>query len=99
VERRPHPAYFPAAILTLTLYIWFGGPVYVDTTRVDGELIVRDSTRAELQRFSGSASSRRNVSFAEGPWAAGAADRTRAVKEMVDGYLGSLANPHPEVRR
>lgn len=39
-KRRMHPAYVPCAILTLTLYIWFGGPIVIDEVNFDGTLEV-----------------------------------------------------------
>ena len=48
LERQPHPAYFPCALLTLTLYIWFGGPIYNDVADLSGTLEVRDTSGKEL---------------------------------------------------
>ena len=48
LHRRPHPAYFPAAIATLTLYIWFGGPVYRDTADISASLRVDDPAGKQL---------------------------------------------------
>ncbi|WP_036069071.1 hypothetical protein [Leptospira noguchii] len=42
-RRQPHPAYFPLAILTGTLYIWFGGPIHTDTSKYSCELKAQDS--------------------------------------------------------
>ncbi|EKR27626.1 hypothetical protein [Leptospira interrogans] len=42
-RREPHLAYFPLAILTVTLYIWFGGPIHTDTSKYSCELNVQDS--------------------------------------------------------
>lgn len=41
-KRTPHPAYFPGALLTLTMWIWVNGPVYVDKYDVAGELTVEN---------------------------------------------------------
>lgn len=41
-KRTPHPAYFPGAILTLTGWIWFNGPIYVDKYDLTGSLGFED---------------------------------------------------------
>jgi|SRR3990167_21516 len=41
-KRTPHPGYFPGALLTLTMWIWVNGPVYVDKYDVAGELTVEN---------------------------------------------------------
>ncbi|QHF02775.1 MULTISPECIES: hypothetical protein [Pseudomonas syringae group] len=47
-KRTPHPAYFPGALLTLTIWIWVNGPVYVDTYDLAAELRVNDSHGKQL---------------------------------------------------
>jgi hypothetical protein len=39
-RRAPHPAYFPAAFLTATLYIWVGGPIFTDTSDLEATLSI-----------------------------------------------------------
>ncbi len=41
-KRTPHPAYFPGALLTLTVWIWANGPIYVDQYGLAGELTIED---------------------------------------------------------
>jgi hypothetical protein len=49
-RRTPHPAYVPGALLTLTIYIWVNGPVYVDTYDLSGELTIEDRTGKTLAK-------------------------------------------------
>ncbi|MFI8479528.1 hypothetical protein ACIGCM_03060 [Pseudomonas sp. NPDC078700] len=42
-KRTPHPAYFPGALLTLTVWIWVNGPIYVDKYDLAGELSITDA--------------------------------------------------------
>lgn len=49
-KRTPHPAYFPGALLTLTIYIWVNGPIYVDTYDLAGELTIEDRTGKTLAK-------------------------------------------------
>lgn len=49
-HRAPHPGYFPGALLTLTLWIWVDGPIYVDSFDLAGDLVVVDRDGVELAR-------------------------------------------------
>ncbi|WP_339510474.1 hypothetical protein [Pseudomonas sp. RL_15y_Pfl2_60] len=42
-KRTPHPAYVPGALLTLTVWIWANGPIYVDKYDLAGELSIADA--------------------------------------------------------
>lgn len=42
-KRTPHPGYFPGALLTLTMWIWVNGPIYVDKYNLAGELVIEDA--------------------------------------------------------
>lgn len=42
-KRTPHPGYFPGAILTLTMWIWVNGPIYVDKYDLVGTLSFEDA--------------------------------------------------------
>lgn len=41
-RRTPHPAYIPGALITLTMWIWFNGPIYVDKYDLAAEVIILD---------------------------------------------------------
>ncbi|MCU1715778.1 hypothetical protein [Pseudomonas sp. 5P_3.1_Bac2] len=47
-KRGPHPGYFPGALLTLTIWIWVNGPIYVDSYDLAAELSLVDSQGQEL---------------------------------------------------
>ena len=47
-KRTPHPAYIPGALLTLTIWIWVNGPIYVDTYDLAAELRINDSHGKQL---------------------------------------------------
>lgn len=49
-KRTPHPGYFPGALLTLTLWIWVNGPIYVDKYDLAAELQITDSDGRQLAR-------------------------------------------------
>lgn len=49
-QRQIHPAYFPGAILTATMWIWVNGPVSIDKTDLAGELIIEDRQGKRLAR-------------------------------------------------
>lgn len=42
-KRTPHPAYFPGALLTLTVWIWVNGPIYVDKYDLAGDMQIVDA--------------------------------------------------------
>jgi hypothetical protein len=42
-KRTPHPGYFPGALLTLTVWIWVNGPIYVDQYDLAGQLSIEDA--------------------------------------------------------
>jgi hypothetical protein len=43
IKRKPYKWYFPLAIITLTMYIWFGGTITIDEVQMSGGLEVKDS--------------------------------------------------------
>src|SRR5438552_3829133 len=45
-RRRIHPVGLPGALLTATLYIWAGGPIFLDRSLLAGRLIVEEVTGA-----------------------------------------------------
>ena len=47
-KRTPHPGYFPGALLTLTVWIWVNGPIYVDKYDLAAELTIRDATGKQV---------------------------------------------------
>lgn len=68
-----HPAYFPAALLTATLYIWFGGPIICDNSHFSATLIVQDSLHQKITQVSGEERQKENY----GLYSAGKGTPTR----------------------
>lgn len=69
-KRTPHPAYFPGALLTLTIYIWVNGPIYVDTYDLAGELSIEDRTGKTLAKSMQRVDQPRNVGLFDPDYAA-----------------------------
>jgi hypothetical protein len=85
-KRTPHPAYFPGALLTVTMWIWFNGPIYVDKYDLAAELAINDSTGKQV------ALSRKNINLKQntGLWDAdyfntqlGAKQLTQLVEDLL----------------
>lgn len=93
-ERSVHPAYFPAALITLTFYIWFGGPVAVDEYELSGVLMVKDGTGKLLAESSTQVQERQNVSIYNDAaiLPSGLAARTSVVQELVMKSIRVLRN-------
>lgn len=47
-KRTPHPGYFPGALLTLTVWIWVNGPIYVDKYDLAAELKIVDAAGKQV---------------------------------------------------
>jgi hypothetical protein len=90
--RRPHGAYFPAAILTATLYIWCGGPIFTDSSDLSGSLVVRDVNEVMLANATASVRERHSVSLYSPEYAlpSGIDARTKLVRELLGRVYNSL---------
>lgn len=62
-KRTVHPAYFPGALLTATLYIWVGGPVTTESLSFSGKLIVEDSHGSLITEVSSQVNDKYNLSI------------------------------------
>ncbi|WP_371922486.1 hypothetical protein [Pseudomonas sp. H3(2019)] len=49
-KRTMHPAYIPGSVLTLTIWIWANGPIYVDKYDLAGELVIEDRNGKQLAK-------------------------------------------------
>jgi hypothetical protein len=47
-KRTPHPGYIPGALVTLTMWIWVNGPIYVDKYDLAAELEITDAAGKRL---------------------------------------------------
>jgi hypothetical protein len=93
-KRTPHPGYFPGALLTLTGWIWFNGPIYVDRYDLAGQLSVEDARGRLL------ASSRKTIAVAQntGLWdtdymnpSLGAVQLNQLVEQLLQDSSNQLA--------
>ena len=91
-SRDAHPAYFPAAFFTMTIYIWVNGPIFVDTFNVDGKLRVLDRSGVEIISFSDKANIQKNIGLFDPEYvmSSGIEQRTKVVKGLVDRYAEFL---------
>lgn len=60
-HRAMHAGYLPGALLTLTVWIWVDGPIYVDTFNLAGSLTVEDPTGKPLAKVEQRVDLKRNV--------------------------------------
>lgn len=92
-KRSPHPAYFPAAILTLTLYIWFGGPIFVDTSDLYGTATIRNPSGEILAKATSETREEHNVSFwsMEYVFPSGLEARTASVGDLLGKVVREVA--------
>jgi len=91
-KRSLHPAYFPAAFFTLTLYIWFGGPIVNDSSYLSGILEVEDSRGSRITKVDHSVSERHGVSLWSSEYAlpSGIKARTLIVKELLNKAIADI---------
>ncbi len=94
-KRTPHPAYFPGALVTLTMWIWVNGPIYVDKYDVAGELSIENAKGAVL------ASSRKAIKLDQntGLWdkdylnmSLGSAQLNQLVEQLLQDSTRQLAH-------
>jgi hypothetical protein len=93
-HRAPHPGYFPGAILTLTIWIWVNGPIFVDTFDVAGDLVIVDRDGKELATAKEQVKLERNVGlYGREYWAPtmGAKQLSELVSQLLDTATARLA--------
>jgi len=93
-HRAPHPGYFPGALLTLTVWIWVNGPIYVDTFDVAGDLVIEDRNGNALASARQEVKLERNVGlYGREYWAPtlGAPQLRQVVAQLLDDATVKLA--------
>lgn len=93
-HRSPHPGYIPGALLTLTLWIWVNGPIYVDSFDVAGDLVIVDRDGKELAAAKDQVKLERNVGlYGREYWAPtmGAKQLNELVSQLLDTATTRLA--------
>jgi len=95
VSRRIHPAYWPVAFITMTFYIWFGGPIVVDDVDLHGELTVEDDNGKVLVRKTEElvSSENRNLYSPRRNFWDGSVERTRVIQSLIDQVMAELQRP------
>nr|WP_218173043.1 hypothetical protein [Pseudomonas veronii] len=95
-HRGIHPGYVPGALLTLTVWIWVNGPIYVDTFDVAGDLVIVDRDGKELASAKHEVKFERNVGlYGREYWAPtmGAKQLNELVAQLLDTATAKLAKP------
>ncbi|PWB30113.1 hypothetical protein DCO48_21535 [Pseudomonas sp. SDI] len=85
-KRTPHPGYFPGALLTLTMWIWVNGPIYVDTYDLAGELVVEDRSGKRLAQVNDQIKLDKNIGLFDGEYVAvnlGTAELRQLVSQLL----------------
>ncbi|BAO62068.1 MULTISPECIES: hypothetical protein [Pseudomonas] len=93
-HRAPHPGYLPGALLTLTVWIWVNGPIYVDTFDLAGDLSIVDRNGKELASAKEQLKFERNVGlYGREYWAPtqGAKQLNELVAKLLDNATARLA--------
>lgn len=93
-HRAPHPGYLPGALLTLTVWIWVNGPIYVDSFDLAGELSIVDRNGQELANAKEQLKFERNVGlYGREYWAPtqGAKQLNELVAKLLDNASARLA--------
>lgn len=96
--RKVHPAYFPGALLTLTLYIWVNGPVGIDSADIHGVLTVLDAGGRPVAEFSKTLAANRNVGIYDPEYLmpSGVEERTAVVQDLLEQYAQFLKSNPPK---
>lgn len=88
-RRSPHPGYFPGALITATLWIWFNGPIVQDTTEFAGKLIIEDNQGRRLAKSEKKVGSSHGVGMWDPGYMGGIQDVGRDLTELVKQLLDS----------
>jgi hypothetical protein len=94
-KRTPHPGYFPGAILTLTGWIWFNGPIYVDKYDLSGTLTFEDAQGRTLASSQKTLQLKQNTGLWDDDYfnlALGATQLNELVEDLLQDSLQQLAN-------
>ncbi len=93
-KRTPHPGYFPGALLTLTVWIWANGPIYVDKYDLVGELSFEDAQGKVLASSSKTLKLDQNTGFLDDDYynmSLGANQLNELVEQLLQDSYQQLA--------
>lgn len=93
-KRTPHPGYFPGALLTLTMWIWVNGPIYVDKYDLAGDLQIEDATGKPLASSHKTLNLRQNTGLWDSDYANGALGSTQ-LTQLVESLLKDATSQLP----
>lgn len=94
-KRTPHPGYFPGAILTLTGWIWFNGPIYVDKYDLTGTLSFEDAQGKTLASSQKTLRLNQNTGLWDDDYfnlTLGATQLNELVEQLLQDSLQQMAN-------
>lgn len=94
-KRTTHPAYFPGGLVTLTLWIWVNGPIYIDKYDLAGELVIEDRRGKQLAKSTGQVKLNENVGF----WDNDYVNTNLGAVQLRDLIAQLLADSTPQLRR
>lgn len=95
-KRTPHPAYFPGALLTLTVWIWVNGPIYVDKYDLAGNLQITDAQDRLLSSSEQAVKLNQNTGLWDDDYfnaSLGAGQLNQLVEQLLQNATGKLAKP------
>lgn len=95
-RRTPHPAYFPGALLTLTVWIWVNGPIYVDKYDLAGNLQITDAQGRLLSSSEQAVKLNQNTGLWDNDYfnpSLGADQLNQLVEQLLQDATGKLAKP------
>jgi len=93
-KRTPHPAYFPLALVTMTFYIWFGGPIFVDESSLSGVLEIHNGSGKSIGNVISQLHEEHNVSLWSPEYAlpSGIKARTSLIQELISKASTDIRN-------
>lgn len=92
-KRTPHPGYVPGALLTLTMWIWVNGPIYVDKYDLVGDLQIENAAGKTLASSHKTLNLRQNTGLWDRDYANGAlggVQLTQLVESLLKDATGQL---------
>jgi len=99
-KRTPHPGYFPGALLTLTMWIWVNGPIYVDDYDLAGTLVIEDRNGRTLAKASEQIKFDQNTGFWDDDYFSftlGAHQLRDLIAHLMAKATPQLSNPSTQV--
>lgn len=92
IRRSASPAYFPLSLLTLTIYIWANGTIFVDTIDIEATLIAFEAKGQQLAEFKQKINTEKNIGFNDPEYRmlSSIGERTQVVRGLLEQYENYL---------